>query len=498
VTAGLRRREAQGRCPTLTVIDADPARDVRGFEPVAAALEALTPRLELTVPGRGAFPTRGPSRYFGGDTLLAERAAQLAAGALGGRGPVYVGVADGPFAATLAATAPSSVARSRREPAGTRHSYTVVPPGASPAFLAPFPLDALGAAFLDLVDVLGRLGLRTLGDLAALPGSAMLGRFGPDGATAHRLATGLDERPPATRPPPAEWAVDTELDPPADRVDTVAFAARALAEQLHDRVASQGLACARVVVTAETEHGERHERVWRADGAGGGAAFTAGAIADRVRWQLDGWLNGAIQHRPTAGVSRLRLAPDEVVPARGRQLGFWGGAAGADERAVRALARLEGLLGSDAVTVPEVRGGRGPGERVVLVPAGAVDLDGERPAARLDHVTEPWPGRIPEPAPATVAPEPVPVVVEAADGRAVGVTGRGTVTAVPAMVRVGTGDRAYPAQVVAWAGPWPAEERWWDGADARRRARMQVLTADGVARLLTLEAGQWWVEGIYD
>ena len=43
VRPGLRRREAQGRCPDLAVIAADPGRDGRRWEPVVAAVEFLTP-----------------------------------------------------------------------------------------------------------------------------------------------------------------------------------------------------------------------------------------------------------------------------------------------------------------------------------------------------------------------------------------------------------------------------------------------------------------------
>ncbi|MCB0964611.1 MAG: hypothetical protein KDA98_15130, partial [Acidimicrobiales bacterium] len=101
--------------------------------------------------------------------------------------------------------------------------------------------------------------------------------------------------------------------------------------------------------------------------------------ADRVRWQLDGWLSGPAATRPSAGVRHLRLVPLEVVAGGGRQLGFWGGESQVDERVWRAVARLQGLLGVDAVTVPEVRGGRGPAERVVRVPVAAVDLAEPRP-----------------------------------------------------------------------------------------------------------------------
>src|SRR5690606_2152484 len=82
-----RRREAQARCPDLAVLDHDPARDARAFEPLAAALEALTPRVEVVEPGLVAFPTRGPSRFFGGDEALARRARAAVADALAAQVP---------------------------------------------------------------------------------------------------------------------------------------------------------------------------------------------------------------------------------------------------------------------------------------------------------------------------------------------------------------------------------------------------------------------------
>ncbi|MEY2423814.1 MAG: protein ImuB [Acidimicrobiaceae bacterium] len=474
VAQNMRRREAQGRCPELAVLEHDPARDARSFEPVVATLDVLTPRIEVSEPGRCAFPTRGPARYFGGDDQLAARAHALASAALGDRGVVHVGVADGPFAASLAAD---------------RHATVIVPSGRSPVFLGPWPLSTLDRP--ELVDVLNRLGLRTLSDFAALPARDVLARFGSDGATAHRLAAGLDERPPATRPPPPELAVQAELDPPAERVDTAAFVGRALAEELHARLSARGHVCTRLLIVAETEHNECFERLWRLDIAG----TSAGMIADRVRWQLDGWLNGTAAHRPSAGISLLRLVPDELATASGRQLGFWGGGGGADERVVRALARVEGLLGPDSVTVPEWCGGRGPGEQVRLVPAGVVDLTGERPSAQPQWRTEPWPGSLPAPSPATIPRVDVAAEVVDATGAIVRVTGRGEVSSVPARLRVGN----RPSRsIVAWSGPWPVDERWWDDAGHRRHARFQVVTDDGVARLITLEGGRWHLAAVYD
>ena len=473
-----RRREAQSRCPALVVVEADPSRDARAFEPIVATLDAITPRVEITVPGQVAFPTRGPARFFGGDDALAARALATIGAAVGelGRGSATcrVGVADGPFAAALAARA--------------ARPMLVVAPGATPGFLAGLPLAALERP--ELVGVLGRLGLRTLGDLAALPGPDVLARFGTEGQRAWRLALGLDERPPNTAPPPVDLTVSLELDPPADTVGPAAFVARGMAEELHRRLWARGSACTRVVIGAETEHGERLERVWRAEGA-----LTAAAMADRLRWQLDGWLQGSVRHRPTAGISRLWLVPEEVVPAGGRQLGFWGSDVATVDRAARAVARVQGLLGLGSVTVPEWRGSRDPATQVALVDVAAVDLVVERPGAHRDRVVGPWPGRLPPPSPARVPAEPPAVELVDLQGAPLRVSGRGEVSAAPARLSVAGGPWQ---EVVAWAGPWPLEERWWDAARQRRRARFQVVTAEGSAWLVVVESGAWRVEAVYD
>src|SRR5215510_14491354 len=100
VTLGLRRREAEARCPGLAVVEADPQVEARAFEQVARAIEVFTPRFVLEEPGRVTFPTRGPSRYFGGDTAMAARCLD-AVRDIAIVGP-RVGVGDGVPAATLA------------------------------------------------------------------------------------------------------------------------------------------------------------------------------------------------------------------------------------------------------------------------------------------------------------------------------------------------------------------------------------------------------------
>ncbi|MGH9065343.1 MAG: DNA polymerase Y family protein, partial [Acidimicrobiales bacterium] len=381
VHPGLRRREAQGRCPGLAVVAADGARDARAWELAVGAAESLTPAVEVLEPGSLAMATRGPSRHFGGDEALAAAVAGVVGKAVGRPG-YRVGVADGRFTAGLAARAGAGAGGGARGvgAGGGAGGGVVVPPGASRAWLAPHPVACLGPGYEDLAGLLARLGVRTLGELAGLPAPAVLGRFGSLGAAAHRLARGLDERPLLARKPPPDLTVSAEMDPPEQRVEAAAFVAKSLADELHLRLAGAGLACTAVTITAETEHGETLARRWRHEGA-----LTAAALAERARWQLDGWLAGGVPAgagvgrgggvqagagRPSGGLILLRLTPEEVRPDLGRQPGFWGGVGDHDARAARAFARVQGLLGPDAVATAVLAGGRGPGEQVRLVPWG--------------------------------------------------------------------------------------------------------------------------------
>jgi protein ImuB len=352
VRRGLRRREAQARCPELAVLTRDPDRDARAFEPVVVATEELAPGVEIVRPGLVVLPARGPAGYFGGELAAAERLVDQVAARTGVE--CQVGVADGLFAAVLAARRGLAVAA-----------------GDTPAFLAPLGVEELDAEpdvdRSELVGLLRRLGLRSLGAFGALDPEDVASRFGADAVLCHRLARGQDPRPPVRRRPPEELTVEIELDPPVDRVDAAAFAARGLAERLHRTLAGHGLSCTRLGVAARTVSGAELHRVWRC-----AEPLTPAGTVDRVRWQLDAWLTrrrSAAEGGPGA-VARLWLIPEETVTAGALQLGLWGEVGEADERAGRALVRVQAMLGPESVFTAVLTGGRDPGERVRLVPWG--------------------------------------------------------------------------------------------------------------------------------
>jgi hypothetical protein len=174
------------RCPDLLDEDEDGAA-LRSFVKVIDAVESYCPWVTTVRPGICSLPARGPARYFGGEGSLA----QLVADATSDITTVEVGVADGLFAAVLAAG-----------------SGLVVPAGGTPDFLAPFPVGILGNP--ELAELLARLGIRTLGDFAALPESHVLGRFGVDGVICHMVAGGRSGELAELRQPVAGWRVDEQ------------------------------------------------------------------------------------------------------------------------------------------------------------------------------------------------------------------------------------------------------------------------------------------------
>ena len=510
VQVGQRRRDAQSRCPDLLIAKVDTDRDGRLFEPVAAAVESIAPGVEILRSGVVACPARGPGRYFGSDAAAAERIVDVVESL---DIECSVGVADVLAVAVLAA-----------------HRGVIVPPGESAEFCAPLPITELARdpaisppERAALTDLLIRLGITTAGAFAALPEGKVATRFGADGLQAHRLARGMAERGVSRRQIPEELTVEQVCDPPLDRVDTAAFAARALAERFHARLADAGLACTRLAITAVTERDAKLTRIWRC-----AAPLTAAATADRLRWQLDGWLTAGrtiAAGRATAGrqntsttiainsarnpkvqlevqapgaIIKLILEPIEAIGAGHIQYGLWGSDGQHDQRAGWSFARVQGLLGPESVLAPVRSGGRSAIDRITLVPWGDEKVSIRNPA-------DPWPGSIPAPSPTRVptgtGTDPVPGTVTVLDdaGQPVLLNGRGLLTGSPAWLGQ-DGKRADQQlqRVEAWAGPWVLDERWWSADRRSAGARIQVVTETGTAILMRLAADDWQVEGVYD
>jgi protein ImuB len=220
VATGIGLGEALARCPELVLVPPDPERADAAWEEVLVALEGIGAAVESDRAGEAFFAIRGLRGLWGGDAEgVLERARRaIVLPTRLGAGPTRLGA----VAAALRSS-PRRRRSSRPSPAGR---FVVVPDGAARAFLAPLPIALLrdrlermppasrdgagggpGAArtaslpgAVGFVDKLERLGVRTIGELAALPDDAIADRFGEPGLAALRMARGEPERLRPRRP----------------------------------------------------------------------------------------------------------------------------------------------------------------------------------------------------------------------------------------------------------------------------------------------------------
>ncbi len=195
VLAGMRLGEALTRCPGLRLVPPDPD-GVRGLWNVLLdRLEGIGASVESDRPGQAFFEADGLRGIHGGHlegVLTATRRTLSGRDGDGAGRGAKLGAGPSRFGAYCAAL--------RARP---RRSAEVVGAGAVRAFLAPLPVRLLRSRpeLAGLPETLERLGIRTLGELAALPAPAMAERFGHPGLLALDLAHGRDTRLEPRRPP---------------------------------------------------------------------------------------------------------------------------------------------------------------------------------------------------------------------------------------------------------------------------------------------------------
>ena len=189
VVRGMRLGEAMSRCPPLRLVPPDPEGVRSLWNAVLDRLEGIGAAIESDHAGAAFFVAGGLEGIHGGDLAGVLAAARRALGA-GAR----FGAAPSRFTAHAAALQ----ARPRRRGPGTAPgsplNAVVVEPSKARDFLAPLPVGLLRTRpeLQALPEVLERLGIRTLGELAALPSRAVAERFGHPGLLALDLSRGRD------------------------------------------------------------------------------------------------------------------------------------------------------------------------------------------------------------------------------------------------------------------------------------------------------------------
>lgn len=498
VRPGFTLAQARARLPKLVARPRDAECERAAQEALFDVASAFSPRVEDGGEGIAYLDIEGLARHY--DAREPERAlARELIRALDARAglPAWVGVGSSKLTARLAASRGA-------EP-------TVVAPGEEGEFLSPVPLDRVTPQASTLT-TLERWGLRSLGELAALPAAEVVSRLGPAGEALHAIARGEDPSPLVPRPTPPTFREGLELEWPLVALEPFLFVARAALERLVARLESHALGCRRLELSIDLEPEGHHERSIELP------APTRDVKTLLKLLQLD--LEGESPGAPIIGF-RLVAHPDRP---RGAQLSLFGPEALSPDRLATTLAKLFSILGPERVGSPREVSGHRP-ERFELVPyepppppperrepkpgRGLLTVRVLRPPLPVEVMTDQLAaGTVP---PSKMPPRKGPDAGGANDldpavnhARAYDDATNRPCRERPVSVRSVLADetskkpKIHGAVKVA-SGPWGLEEGWWTGEDVGRDYWDVELSTGGLYRLYRdRESGDWFVDGIYD
>jgi protein ImuB len=290
VKPGMRLGEALATCPSLVLVERDPAAVEREWEEVLRRLEDAGIAVDPVEHGVVVFETRGIERLYGG----ARAALARALAAVGSTWDPRVGAAGRRFTALAAA----SVARPGQ--------ILIVAEQEEREFLEPLPLSLLPLAAERYAELEG-LGLRRIGELAQLPSAAVAERLGVDGQKAWRLAHGGRKAKVRGRKPAVELAEALVFPDAVGNELTLRRALGSLLERLLARPERAGRPFRKLALAARLVDGGS----WRR------AVTLRDATAEVGR--LRAALGPKLQELP-APIVELRLEAVELAEHTGQQL----------------------------------------------------------------------------------------------------------------------------------------------------------------------------------
>ena len=449
----------------------------------------FSPRLECCGAREIVLDVRGLDRLIGDPATIAAELCRTAAD----RGlDVRVAIAGTRTAARLLVHAHPGV--------------TVIEPASGCRALAPLQIDLL-TVVADEPDLLTlrRWGLRTLGDLAALPDAAIAARLGQNGVAWQRLARGEDPGPLVPAVPEERFEQALDLEWPIEELEPLSFVLGRLMEPLSAHLERRDRGAAVLHVRLHLVTREVHERSLQLP------APIRDARTLRTLALLD-----LESNPPPAPVDRVVVAVDPT-PGRVVQFSLLTRPLPSPEQLSTLMARLTALMGEGRCGAPMGVDSWQPG-------SFAMHPFNPRESTQLPTPNSPLPTRLHLPASLADSRDhacPPGTARERRSAVAVGVgdwelgVDRPPPTAlrrfrhpVPVRVRLDGGtpsrlttDRRGLAggRIAASAGPWRTSGAWW-GSTLWNRDEWDVTLAEGETYRLfhDRESGNWFVDGIVD
>jgi len=325
VRTGMTGAQATAVCGGLRLLTVTAADREAASAALADVGYAFAPRIERDGDDHIFFDSEDLSRLYPAGEMAIAQTVQTAAARVG-------------LGARVAIAGSKGVARLATQ----AQEVALIPTAAGPAraALASIPVETLAGGDAALASAFRRWGLRTAGDVAALPVDAVGLRLGPAGTRAARLARGLDDEPFVPRLPDDALEEAIELDYPVAELEPFAFVLRGLIDRAIGRLRERGLACAGLTLRLALDpRGADVRPVPIAAPTGDAATLLQLARLDLAR------------RPPAAPIVGVRLL---ALPARVRatQLDILRPAGPAPDRLAAVIARLAALVGPDNVGAP--------------------------------------------------------------------------------------------------------------------------------------------------
>ena len=356
---------------------------------------------------------------------------------------------------------PAGERPANRQPATAAVRIVTPTAGAAAVFLAPLPVEALSVP-AEISTVLRAWGVRTLGELVALPREGVVERLGPELLPLWRQLGGGEPRPLRLHRPAEVLTEAMDFEHHVERLDALLFVLNRFLHSLEVRLAEMYLVAESLTLELRFENGAPHERLFRIP--------EPTRDTDLLLRTLHTHLEGFRADAPIVGV---RLT---AVPARQprQQLDLFQPSLRDPNRFAETLSRLEALLGTGRVGSPEHLPTHRPDAfRVVPFDPPA---DGALPGTRQPAVRfGPTLRRFRPPLPATVE------LRRELDAET--------------LLRLSAGEVRGPIR--ASRGPWLASGDWWDRHVWERR-EWDIELADGGLYRVAEQQGRWQLDGEYD
>ncbi len=471
VELGMTAPQAVARCPSLVIRTPQPAAESDARSALLATGFTLSPIIEDTAPGICTADVSGlpPAQR---ETAASRAIAELTHLGL----PATAGIAPTPLLALYAARHLSlssfslsfSCTASDRAPDRNRArdrspnpSITSTPQNLllvtdPSSFLAPLPLSAADPS-PELADVFNSWGLRTLGDLIALPRDEIVRRFGAEGLAFYQRASGGSSRPLHTLAPAQTFAAAMELEHEIETLDPLLFLLRRFLDRLTLELRASQHVATEIHLTLRLEDETQHTRSFRLP--------EPTADVDILFRTLHTHLESL---QTDASICAIEL---QLTPARPlvRQQGLFDTGLRDPHGFAETLARISVLVGPDRIGTPQLQDTHRPDSAKLIPPLPVIPPAAEPPL------------HPPLGAPLRRFRPPLPARVEFTDGRPTYL-----------WTEKVSGDISFRSSAFPCSGEWWQRDRAWS------RTEWDIALSTGGLYRLLLTANTYFLEGEYD